>query len=63
MYLYGDASWWDGWIRVSSYIDLGHYGKKRKNDKYSWVFGHNFASIGENASITRCVKDADPATW
>lgn len=63
MYLYGDASWWDGWIRVSSYIDLGHYGKNRKNDKYSWVFGHNFASIGENASITRCVKDADPATW
>ena len=63
MYLYGTSDWWKNWTMVNSWISLGSYGSNKKEDKKSWVFGNNFASIGETSSYVRCVKDSDPATW
>lgn len=70
MYLYADNSWWGGnKTMVNTWISLGEFGSKKKyNDTYgywqrSWVFGNNFASIGDATSSVRCVRDSHPDTW
>lgn len=67
MYLYGDSSWWSNWTMVNTWISLGSYGegdnKNKKDGRQSWVFGNNFASIGESSSFVRCVRDTHPDTW